>query len=79
MNEKKKITYFDPDDFKTFKETCSFIALCDVAQKASILNEILMLTPIVAFNTATKSLDSVCAVSVNGDAIQLNLGECPHA
>ena len=78
-NEEQKITYFEPEEFEVFKFFCGFIAKCNTDQRASIVNEILMFNPILAFNRETKGLDSVCTVSVNGDAIQLNLGECPHA
>lgn len=77
-NKIKKITYFDTDELENFRLTCKFIAQCDVNQRACIVNEVLMLNPIVVFNREIKSLDSVCTVGVNGDAIQLNLGDSPH-
>lgn len=78
INTDQKTTYFTPEDFKLFKKICRFISFCELDQKASILNEILMLTPILAFNRETKSLDSVSSVTLYGEAIQLNLGELPH-
>ncbi len=68
-------TYFTAGMLKRFVKTCEFIAVCDVQQRATILNEILMLTPIMSFDITNKTLIDVESVCVNGDAIQLNLEE----
>ena len=68
-------TYFNTEEIKQFIKTCAFIAECSVEQRASILNEILMLNQILAWDINNKTLIAVESVSVNGSAIQLNLEE----
>ena len=68
-------TYFNNEDIKQFIRTCAFISACSVQQRAAILNEILMLNQILAWDINNKTLIDVESVSVNGSAIQLNLEE----
>ena len=66
---------FTKEDLITFKAACELIARCDINQAGAFVNEVLMIHPFLAWNQTTKSLDSIESVSINGDAIQLNIEE----
>lgn len=66
---------FTKEDLITFKAACELITRCDINQAGAFVNEVLMIHPMLAWNQTTKSLDSIESVSINGDAIQLNIEE----
>ncbi len=66
---------FDTEDMKTFIKACELIARCDINQAGAFVNEVLMIHPMLAWNPTTKHLDSIDSISINGDAIQVNIEE----
>ncbi len=57
------------------KPIFQFISECSLESCALITNEILMLHPMLSFDVTGKRLISVESVSINAQAIQLNLEE----
>lgn len=71
----KIVATFTKKDMTIFRKTCELIERCDAEQAGAIVNEVLMIHSILAFNPVTKHLDIVESVCMNGDAIQLNIEE----
>ena len=58
-----------------YAKMCFLIADMTLEERALVVNEVLMLTPMLAWNINTKSLEKIESVSVNGECIQLNIEE----
>lgn len=62
-------------ELREFRDMCFYIYKSRIELAALIVNEVLMVHPILVFNPGSRSLDKVESVCTNVGAIQLNLEE----
>ncbi len=75
MKSEETAVVLSPEDFKLLKQVSRFLEDCTVEQAAIIVNEVLMLHPMMAWNPVTKLMIDIESVNVNGQVIQLNIEE----
>lgn len=61
------------DNRTELDKVLAFIFTCTEEEACLIVNEVLMMRPIMAFDRVRSSVDEVESVCLNGQAIQLNL------
>lgn len=73
LDTRKKMHDADTVELNIFKQICDIIAKWDVYKAAAIVNEILMIHDMIAWDINTKAMTEIESVSINGSYIQLNL------
>lgn len=58
-----------------FKAVMRYIAAANPETLAKIVNEVLMLNHMIVFDRATRTMKDVESISLNDDAIQINVEE----